>query len=99
VVGKVEKICRERMRILFKLASEELPRNPSRSRRYVELIKRISTKNRVRIPKDIKSFLCKQCNLPLIPLKTLKVRIKKRKYVIYRCLNCGACRRFQLMKG
>lgn len=87
------------MRILFKLASEELARDPERSKRYVGLIWRLSTKNRVRIPKDIKSFLCKQCNLPLVPLRTLKVRIKKRKYVIYTCLNCGARKRFQLRKG
>lgn len=96
--ASVRKIARERMEILFNLARREFHENPKRARRYVELIRRISMKNKVRIPLEIRRFICRKCNSLLIPSSTLRVRVKRRRYVVYECMNCGFKRRFQLNK-
>jgi len=95
-VESIREIAQERMRILFNLAREEFHKNPKRARRYVELIRKISMKNKVRIPLEIRRFICRKCNSLLVPASTLRVRVKEKKYVVYQCLNCGFKRRFQI---
>jgi len=64
------------------------------SRRYVELAWKISTRYRVRIPRELKMRFCKNC---LYPYKAgnFRVRINK-SAVIVTCLNCMNVKRYQL---
>ena len=87
--GRV-KIAKERIEILFNLAEKELERNPERSRRYVELARKIGKRCNVRLTKEQKRKFCKKCNQLLIPKKTCEIKVGPQKKIMeIRCLNCG----------
>ncbi len=95
---KARKIAWERIQILFNLAMEEGRKgNLSRASRYVEHILNLSRKYNVRLPREMKRYICKNCRAVLIPGKTAQVRLKKKKVVI-KCLNCGAYKRYVYKK-
>jgi ribonuclease P protein subunit RPR2 len=86
-----QKIARERIQILFNLAEREIKKHPERSRRYVELARKIGLRYNVRLPKDLKRKFCKKCNTILIPGYNCKVRLeKKKKTIAIYCLNCNS---------
>lgn len=82
-------IAEERIGILFKLAEKEL-KNPERSRRYVELARKIGTRCNVRLTPEQKRKFCKKCNQLLIPKKTCEVVESKKNLVGMKCLRCGS---------
>ncbi len=95
----MKRIARERISILLKLAEKEVSSHPERSRRYVELARRIGMRYKVRLPKKYKRKVCKTCNSYLKPGVTCTVRlIPKEKVVVWRCLNCGRERRYPYIK-
>ena len=86
-----KKIAEERIEILFNLAKKEIRKNPERSKRYVELARKIGMRYNVRIAKQLKRTFCKVCNTILIPGRTSSVRIdSKTKSIIVKCRNCDA---------
>lgn len=88
------KIARERIAILLKLAEQELKKHPERSRRYVELARRIALRYNVRL-KKLKRKFCKQCNTLLKPGFTSQVKINtKTKTVVVKCLKCEKLYRY-----
>ena len=88
------KIARERIDILFHLALERTKMGDlDLAKRYVELMRKISEKYNVRIPKEMKYHICKKCNAFLYPGITASVRLKKRKVVI-KCNICGNYKRY-----
>jgi len=83
-------IAKERINILFSLARKELDRHPERSRRYVELARKIGLKYNVRLSKEMKRSFCKNCNTLLVSGKTCLNRIDSaRKTINIICKNCG----------
>lgn len=89
-----QKIARERIKILFELAEKEIRKNPERSRRYVELARKIALRYNVRL-KKLKRKFCKECNTLLIPGLTCKVRLNsKLRAVEVKCLNCEKIYRY-----
>ncbi len=83
------KIAKERIEILFNLAEKELKKNPERSRRYVELARKIGMRCNVRLTPEQKRKFCKKCNQLLIPKKTCEIINPKKKLMEIKCLNCG----------
>jgi len=80
-------IALERIKILLGRAQKMKNEDYELARRYVELARRIATRYRIRIPKELKMTFCKKC---LYPYRSDKVRIRVRKSrVIITCLNCG----------
>src|SRR5207237_917264 len=74
--GMERRIAAERMVTLFRLAeSEALHRRAGRSRRYVELARRIGMRYNVRVPALFKRSFCKKCLAFLLPSVTARVRI------------------------
>ncbi|MEM2174409.1 MAG: ribonuclease P Rpr2/Rpp21/SNM1 subunit, partial [Candidatus Micrarchaeia archaeon] len=68
---------------------------PERSKRYVEIARKIAMRKRVRL-KKLKYKFCKVCNLYLIPGYNEKIEIDKKKKIIkYICLGCGAIRKLR----
>ena len=57
----------------------------------------LSTKYNVRLPRDMKRYICKDCHTFLLPGKTAQVRVKKGKIVI-KCLHCGNYKRYLYKK-
>ena len=93
-----KEIAQESIRDLFRLSEEMYEKGEyGLSSRYLELARKISLRIRVKIPKELKLRYCKHCFTPLVPGKSCRVRIKKRR-IIYTCLNCGKIRRYPLEK-
>lgn len=84
----VEKIALERIYRLFELAEAEIGKRPERSKRYIELGRRIGTRNRVRIPQELKQKFCKKCNSALKKGKNAEIE-KTKTFVIVKCKECG----------
>ncbi len=87
------KIAKERIQILLELADKELKKHPERSRRYVELARKIGMRYNVRLTKQQKRSFCKKCNTPLKPGLTSTQRTEKGMIVI-KCLNCNKIYRY-----
>jgi ribonuclease P protein subunit RPR2 len=89
------KIAKERIQILFDLAKKEFKNHPERSKRYIQLLRKIGLRYNVRLPKEIKRSFCKNCNSLLIPGLSSEVRLNKRtKTVNIRCKNCNKIYRY-----
>jgi ribonuclease P protein subunit RPR2 len=91
----VKKIAKERMYRLIELAEEEFKAHPERSQRYIELIRKLSQKNKVPIPKEIKPKFCKKCGAFLKPGENAKMRLTKA-YRVVSCLECNFSRKLGL---
>ncbi|AGK61766.1 RNase P subunit RPR2 [Archaeoglobus sulfaticallidus PM70-1] len=80
-----KKIARERIVLLmeraFKTDDSDL------SRRYVELAMKISSKYRVRIPKEYRNTFCRKCYTPF-KSENVKIRLLRGVKTI-ECLVCG----------
>lgn len=65
------------------------------SRRYVGLARKISERTKVRIPGEIKKYLCKGCGIALVPGHNARVRLYARNSgVVISCLSCGLVKRY-----
>lgn len=83
-------IARERIEILFGLAKKELDKHPKRSRRYVELARKIGLRYNIRLPKEKKRSFCKECDTLLIIGKTCEeIEPIDNRFQAFKCLNCG----------
>jgi len=86
-------LVRERISILLSLAEKELKLHPKRSKRYVELVRKLAKRYNVRLPRSEKLRFCKKCDSPLIPGATVTVRLVPReKFIYYKC-KCGEVRK------
>ena len=95
--GFVKQISLERIYRLFELADYELKKHPERSKRYVELAGKISSRNKVRIPQTLKKSFCKKCGSFLKEGINSKVRVTK-SYLCVTCSECGNVRKISLVK-
>ena len=88
----------QRIKLLYKYALNEARRdNIKLARRYIYLIKRIAAKARVKVPRRIKRSVCKNCQIPLIPGITSRVRLQsegKGSRIVVTCLVCGWIHRY-----
>lgn len=96
----IQRIVAERIEKLFQMAEANAEEHPDRARRYVELARKLSMKNKVPIPRKWKRRFCKKCGAFWIPGRNLVVRIKPRPqpHVEYICLECGARYRFPYLR-
>ena len=94
----VKKIAKERVKILFDMAKDEaVKENWERSRRYVELARKIAMKTNISL-KNYKRKFCKKCNT-YFTSKTAKVRTQKKDMrITYTCLVCGNVQRYPYVK-
>ncbi len=90
-------IAEERIGILFNLAKKEFDTHPDRSRRYVQLARKIGMRYNVRLAHDVKRSFCKECGTLLVPGKTSIVRTNARERALrIKCLNCGHYYRYPI---
>lgn len=87
-----QKIALERIYRLFELAEQEFENHPERSRRYVQLARLIGTKNRAKIPKELKQKFCKKCGAFLKEGKNAEL-VKEGSLLAVRCKECGFARK------
>lgn len=92
------RIARERIEILFKLAEEEaLKRHFERSKRYVELARKIGMRYNTSLPSYLKRRFCHKCGSFLLPSVNCRVRLSKKKITI-KCEDCGHRMRFPYIR-
>lgn len=92
------KIARERIDILLDLAEKEFRKHPERSRRYIELVKKIGMRYNIRLAAEQKHSFCKRCNTLLKPGVTSEQRTQKGTIVI-KCLKCNKIYRYPSEKN
>jgi len=88
-----KRIASRHIERLLELSFDNLEKRPERSRRYVKLARDIIRKHKVQLSKEQKLRFCKECNTPLLPGKTCRVRTSSGMISIT-CLHCGSVRRF-----
>jgi ribonuclease P protein subunit RPR2 len=95
----VASVARERIEILLGHAREMVEKNEDLSRRYVDLARRISGRTKVRIPGELKRFLCKGCGIALVPGQNARVRLYARNSgIVITCLSCGMVKRYPVTR-
>ena len=92
------KIPEERIRILFRQAEAAYPTDPQRAQRYVDLARKIGTRNRTHLPPDLRRRVCRGCKAFLVPGANSRTRIRQRRepHVAITCLRCGHVTRIPL---
>jgi ribonuclease P protein subunit RPR2 len=94
------KIAEERIAILLDLAEREFAKYPERTKRYVQLARKIGLRYNVRLSKGQKRMFCKACNSLLIPGRTSQVRLKSEKKVVeVKCLICSRVYKYPFTKS
>jgi len=88
-----KKIATKHIKRLLELSLENVEDRPERSRRYVKIARDIIRKHKVKLTSDQKRKFCKECNTPLVPGKTARVRVGSG-MVSITCLNCGHIQRY-----
>lgn len=83
-------IIQERIEILLDLAQREAKEKPERSRRYLQLVRKLCLRYNVRLTREQKMRFCKRCFTFWRPGANVKVRLEKKgKRICYFC-SCGA---------
>jgi ribonuclease P protein subunit RPR2 len=91
----VTSVATERFQILLDQAKKMALTDERLSRRYVSLARKISSRTKVRIPRESKMYLCKGCGLALIPGHNAKVRLHAHTTgIVISCLSCGVVKRY-----
>ncbi len=95
-----KKIAKERICILLNMAKKNYKNDPKLAERYVQLARKIGMKCNVRVPKEDRFFICKECNTPLIPGLNclLRVRSEGGTKTVITCLKCGSRKRYPAIK-
>lgn len=84
-----KRIARERIAILFDQAEREFRKHPERSRRYVELARKIGMRYNVRLTKGMRMRFCGKCLSYLKPGVNCRIRSRKDKQAVV--VTCGVC--------
>jgi ribonuclease P protein subunit RPR2 len=98
--GNIRQIAEERVDILLHLAKNTVKSDPSLSKRYVELAQRIAMRSGVRLGRERKQFICKNCKSLLVPGINCRVRVRPEygTHVVVTCLECGSAKRYPAVK-
>lgn len=84
---QIRRIAKERIGGLFAMAEEIFKKDSKLSDRYVEIARKISTKYKMRIPRELKRRFCKKCGSYLVPGANCRVRLTGKK-VVTSCFRC-----------
>jgi len=97
---KARQIARERIDILLRMARENVKSDPALSKRYVEMARRIAMRSGVRLGRERKQFICKNCGSLLVPGVNCRVRVRSdhETRVVMTCLACGSRKRYPAVK-
>ena len=71
--------------------------NNALSDRYAYIAKRLLMSKKIKLPKEEKFLICRNCNRLLIPGVNCRVRLKQG-FLTYKCLNCESVRKVKYDK-
>ncbi len=84
---KIQRIAKERIKLMFELAKDNFKKDSRISDKYIKMARRIAMKHKIRLPSSLKKRFCKNCHKYLVPSFNCRVRIHKHR-LIYYCLSC-----------
>jgi len=90
-------IARERIAILFGQAQRVYAEDPLLANRYVDLARRISMRQRVRIDREFRRRFCHHCYAYLVPGRNMRVRVH-RGNVVVTCITCKKHTRYRIKR-
>ena len=83
-------LVKERIARLFEQAEEVFYSHPDRSRRYVEMARKLAMRYNQRLSREQKSSFCQECSTLLKPGHTSTARTSpKQRSLITTCKECG----------
>lgn len=95
--NNVRKIANERIQRLFRLAEQNLLVKPDLTDRYIDLARKIASRNRIHIPQELKRRICHGCKKYLSPLTShTRIRQTREPHITITCHNCGHINRIPL---
>jgi len=80
----------ERMEILIQNAISNARTNPHLAQRQAELVKKLSSRHRIRMPYEIRMNFCKKCKKFIAPGVDARIRIGRSSTKSIR-ITCGFC--------
>ncbi|MFP3984819.1 MAG: ribonuclease P protein component 4 [Candidatus Bathyarchaeia archaeon] len=88
----------QRVQRLFQLAKRIVHEDQELAQRYAFLARRIAMASRVRIPKEYRRHLCRNCKKFISPGVNCRVRIQQHRepHVVVTCGYCGKHMRFPM---
>ena len=89
----VKRIARNRIIILLKNVERIFLENNKLGQRYIEIIRKLSRKYRVKIPYEYKMRICNHCKSFLWPGVNCRVRIRKDNKNLKITTTCFECNR------
>ncbi|MGQ9478609.1 MAG: hypothetical protein ACUVQ0_01125 [Thermoproteota archaeon] len=93
-------IARERIEILLKLALETASVNMRYAEYYVKLALRIAERFNLRNKSILRRyFRCSKCKNVIIPGRTCRIRILKKRGIGVICLKCGYLKTIPVLTG
>lgn len=93
------RIASERIRILFNLAERYSVSRPEYTQRYVALARKIASRNRIHLPRELKHRVCPACK-GYLGSATCHVRIRQTRepHIAVTCHVCGHITRMPLRR-
>ncbi len=85
---KTKSIALERIEELIKQADLASSKRPERAKEYVKLARRISSRSKTKIPKELKRRFCKHCSSFFRIGSNARIRLNKGKKS-YFCMSCN----------
>jgi len=95
VSKRARRLARKEIQNLIKLIGrEDIP--IEYRLKYIELIRKLSMKFRVKPPRFYRLFICRKCKSPLYPGYNVVYRVRSRpkKAIVVKCLKCGHVYRY-----
>tara|TARA_Y100000310_G_C20473460_1_gene711230 strand:+ start:599 stop:901 length:303 start_codon:yes stop_codon:yes gene_type:complete len=90
--NRVQELALERIYRLFELAEAEFSKHPERSKRYVEMARKLSKRNKATIPTELKNKFCKKCGAYLKEGKSSK-HSTNGSFLLIECHGCEHVRK------
>lgn len=94
--GWQKQTAKERIEILLKEAENVFDENPERAHEYVKKARTIGMRYRIRLPKEFRRRICRNCYHYLKPGVNCTVRLsqKRQSKKIVTCKDCGEVMRY-----
>jgi len=95
-------LAEQRFWNLYNFALRELEKgNTNNASKAMRRAFKIAKKGGYNVPQHVKRNVCRRCYIPLVPGKSLRVRIrsKGRPTIVRTCLNCGFVRRIPVSES
>jgi len=97
-MNATKQIALQRIHTLFRLAREVIREDPELAQRYVKIARKIAMGTKLRLPREYRRLVCRNCKSFILPGVNCRIRIQSRRepHVVITCLNCGKHSRIPL---